>query len=121
MLFQMELPEIIDGEDKSSPFKNRMRKNYRHVRKWAKRTGTDCFRIYDRDIKEYPFAIDFYAGKFCVHYFSYEPETNEPSDRRVEEVESALAALFGATRENIYWRTRMQEQTQYGAGPPPSG
>ena len=29
------LPMIADGEDKSSPLKNRIRKNYRHVRKWA--------------------------------------------------------------------------------------
>ena len=48
------LPAIADGEDKSSPFKNRIRKNYRHLRKWAKRTVTDCFRIYDRDVKGYP-------------------------------------------------------------------
>ena len=63
---QIFLPHIIDGEDKSSPLKNRIRKNYKHVRKWAQRSETDCFRIYDRDIKEYPLAIDFYAGRFCV-------------------------------------------------------
>ena len=64
------LPAIGDGEDKSSPLKNRIRKNYRHLRKWARRTETDCFRVYDRDIKEYPLAIDFYAGRFSVQYFS---------------------------------------------------
>ena len=76
------LPAIADSEDKSCPLKNRIRKNYRHVRKWAKRTHTDCFRVYDRDIKEYPLAIDFYAGRFSVQYFSYNREDdNPPSDR----------------------------------------
>ena len=74
----MHLPAIADGEDKSCPLKNRIRKNYRHVRKWAKRTNTDCFRIYDRDIKEYPLAIDFYAGRFCVQFFSYDRENDAP-------------------------------------------
>ena len=61
----MILPNIIDGEDKNSALKNRIRKNYKHLRKWAKRTQTDCFRIYDRDIKEYPLAVDIYAGRLC--------------------------------------------------------
>jgi hypothetical protein len=53
------LPSLLDNEDKTSAFKNRVRKNYNHIRKWAKRTQSNCFRIYDRDIKEYPVAIDF--------------------------------------------------------------
>ena len=74
----ISLPTIADGEDKSSPFTNRMRKNYRHVRKWAKKSATNCFRIYDREIRQYPLAIDFYAGKFCIQYFSHTRESAEP-------------------------------------------
>ena len=102
------LPNIADGEDKSSPFKNRMRKNVQHVRKWAKRTLTDCFRIYDRDIKEYPLAIEFYAGRFCVQYFSYDRDRDEPTVELKDEVELALSSLFGATPDKIYWRTRVK-------------
>ncbi len=105
---ELFLPEIADGEDKSSPFKNRIRKNYRHVRKWAKRTATNCFRIYDRDIKEYPLAIDFYAGRFCVQYFSYDRLSDEPPPERVEETEAALHSIFGARPEDIFWRTRLR-------------
>ena len=54
--FDLSLPIIHDGEDKSSPLKNRIRKNYRHIRKWAKRTETNCFRIYDRDNKAVSFS-----------------------------------------------------------------
>lgn len=107
-MHEVFLPEIADGEDKSSPFKNRIRKNYRHVRKWAKRTGTNCFRVYDRDIKEYPIAIDFYAGRFCVQYFSYDRSSDEPPPERVEETEQALYSIFGARPEEIYWRTRVR-------------
>ena len=102
------LPDIADGEDKSSPFINCIRKTYRHVRKWAKRTETNCFRIYDRDMHHYPLAIDFYAGRFCVHYFSQDREEIDPPDFLIEEVEQALKALFGAERESIYWRNRIR-------------
>lgn len=103
------LPAISDGEDKSSPFKNRIRKNYRHVRKWAKRSETDCFRIYDRDIKEYPLVIDFYAGKFCVQYFSDRDEEDLPSDFQ-DEIEKTICSIFGVMSDVIYWRTRIRRK-----------
>jgi 23S rRNA (cytosine1962-C5)-methyltransferase len=102
------LPSISDGEDKTSPFKNRIRKNYRHVRKWAKRTGTDCFRVYDRDIKEYPVVIDFYAGRFCVQYFCQSRDDDEPPADLKEETEQAILSIFAASPEDIHWRTRIK-------------
>ena len=109
------LPDIADGEDKSSPLANRIRKNYRHIRKWAKRSITNCFRIYDRDIREYPLAIDFYAGKFCVQYFSQSRESCEPPPALVQEVEKALQTVFGKECDKIYWKTRAKrkETRQY--------
>lgn len=107
---KISLPSISDGEDKSSPFKNRIRKNYRHIRKWAKRSETDCFRVYDRDIKEYPLAIDFYAGRFCVQYFSSDRENDDPPSDLKDEVDQTLSAIFGTTSDLIYWRTRIRRK-----------
>jgi 23S rRNA (cytosine1962-C5)-methyltransferase len=112
---ELFLPSIADGEDKSSPLVNRIRKNYRHVRKWAKRSMTNCFRIYDREIRQYPLAIDFYAGRFCVHYFSPKRESHEPPTELVQEIEKALHTVFGEAFGTIYWRTRAKrkETRQY--------
>ncbi len=41
-------------------FANRLRKNLAHRRKWARRRGITCYRIYDRDVPQFPFAIDWY-------------------------------------------------------------
>ncbi len=103
----MELPIIADGEDKSSPFKNRIRKNYRHVRKWAKRTATNCFRIYDRDIKEYPLTIDFYAGHFYVQVFTTGDEIPEELQKETEE---ALCSIFETNTSLIFWRARVKRK-----------
>jgi 23S rRNA (cytosine1962-C5)-methyltransferase len=104
----LELPNILDGEDQSSMLGNRIRKNYRHVRKWAKRTETNAFRIYDWEIGKYPLAIDFYAGRFCVQYFSRDRENPEPSQELEQEVEQVLASIFGAKPEDIFWRSRIK-------------
>lgn len=106
----LSLPSIADGEDKSSPLKNRIRNNYRHVRKWAKRTETNAFRIYDRDIKEYPLAIDYYDGRFCVHYFTSSVEKEQPPSDLAEETTQAICSLFATQPTSIYWRTRKKRE-----------
>ncbi len=112
MLF---LPEIAEGEDKSSPFMNCLRKNYRHLRKWAKRTETDCFRIFDRDMHHYPIAVDHYAGHFCIQFFSTTRATQEPTAYFIQEVESCLKKLFGLGCKRIFWkiRAKRKETRQY--------
>jgi 23S rRNA G2069 N7-methylase RlmK/C1962 C5-methylase RlmI len=106
----MKLPIIQDNDDKTSSFKNCIRNNYRHIRKWGERTNTNCFRIYDRDIKEFPVAIDFYAGRFCVHYFTFPGEGDEPREDLRDAVETTLFALFQAKPSSIYARTRMRRE-----------
>lgn len=106
----LSLPLIADHEDKSSPLKNRIRKNYRHLRKWANRTKTNCFRVYDRDIKEYPLAIDFYDGRFCVQYFSFNRDDDEAPEELVNEINGVLSSIFGTAPNLIYWRSRIKRK-----------
>lgn len=105
---ELMLPTISDGEDKTSPFKNRLRKNYRHLRKWAKRTRSDCFRLYDRDIKEYPLAIDLYANRFAIHYFASAQDEGEVPSEMLDEVNEALISIFNVDKSLIFWRTRLR-------------
>ncbi len=42
-------------------FGNRLRKNLAHWQKWARRRGISCYRIYDRDVPQFPFAIDWFG------------------------------------------------------------
>ncbi len=108
--FTITLPILLDNEDKTCPLKNRIRKNYLHLRKWAKRTSTNCFRIYDRDIKEYPIAIDFYDGKFCIHFFTFEKDSYDPPKELCNQISQILHSLFSAHQSNIFWRTRFKRE-----------
>jgi len=42
-------------------FANRLQKRFRHLKKWAHRTGVGAFRLYDRDIPEIPLVLDYYG------------------------------------------------------------
>ncbi|MEW6283421.1 MAG: class I SAM-dependent methyltransferase [Candidatus Eremiobacterota bacterium] len=47
---------------------DRLRKNLRHLQKWARRSQVSCFRVYDRDIPQHPVTVDTYEGRvvaFC--------------------------------------------------------
>jgi len=41
-------------------FANRIAKQYKLLRKWARKNRVSCFRLYDRDIPEVPLALDLY-------------------------------------------------------------
>lgn len=40
---------------------NRIAKNLKNLRKWARKNRITCYRIYDKDIPEIPLAIDIYS------------------------------------------------------------
>jgi 23S rRNA (cytosine1962-C5)-methyltransferase len=44
-------------------FGNRVRKNARHFGKWARRRGLEAYRVYDRDLPEFAFALDVYGER----------------------------------------------------------
>ena len=41
---------------------NRLSKRLRHLRGWAAAEDVSCFRLYERDIPEYPAIVDWYDG-----------------------------------------------------------
>jgi 23S rRNA (guanine2069-N7)-methyltransferase len=49
---------------------NRVAKNYKHLKRWARREGIECFRVYDRDIPELPFALDVYGQNAQLQEYS---------------------------------------------------
>ena len=46
---------------------NRLEKNYKKLSSWAKKYEIEAFRLYDRDIPEFPFIVDLY-GQFVLIY-----------------------------------------------------
>ena len=86
----IELPDIAEGEFKNSAFINCIRNNYRHVKKWAKRTNTNCFRIYDRQLHHYPLAIDFMRDAIASIISPNRATATRPADEIVKKRSTRL-------------------------------
>ena len=55
--------------DAAEALANRLRKNARHLARWARREDLEAYRLYDRDIPEFPYAIDRYGQWLHVQLF----------------------------------------------------
>jgi 23S rRNA (cytosine1962-C5)-methyltransferase len=107
-----------------TPFLNRLTKNLRHCSKWARRHGIECFRIYDRDLPEFPLAIDVYAGRPHVQAYETRWEADETTyDAWVVAVRETVAELFAIAPQALAFKVRRRQKgtAQYEpTGSPPA-
>jgi len=59
---------------------NRLQKNLKRLKPYVKQLETNCYRIYDQDIPEFPYSIDIYSKYAVVSHF-YSPIDEEPEKR----------------------------------------
>ena len=60
--------ELFSAE--ASALAHRLRKNARHLAPWARREELEAYRLYDRDIPEFPYAIDRYGEWLHAQLFA---------------------------------------------------
>jgi len=77
---------------------NRLRKNLRHLRKWARREGVTCWRVYDRDMPEVPVTVDWYEGRVVVNDFGVDWD---PTDAVVAALEVDPIAVYTKRRARM--------------------
>lgn len=105
-------------------FANRLRKNVRHLGKWARRQGVTCFRVYDADLPEYAMAIDVYEGagpdegRRFAHVQEYAPPPQIPAEKAETRLAEALAVLpdvLGVAPDDVALKVRARQRgsTQY--------
>ncbi len=102
--------------EQSLYFANRVIKRDKHLRKWARKTDTDCYRVYDRDIPEVPLSLDRY-GEAAVLYL-YERPYDKPDDEETAWLELMAGAATGAlnierTSLVVKTRRRLGVEDQY--------
>ncbi len=93
-------------------FANRLRKNARHLAKWARREQVTCWRVYDRDIPEVPITVDTYEGALVVNDYRIDPGDAGWLDELAAAARDVLDAkdVFVKRRERLVDR---QEGHQY--------
>ncbi|PHV12208.1 class I SAM-dependent methyltransferase [Chitinimonas sp. BJB300] len=95
-------------------FQNRLAKNAKHYAKWAKRVGTEAYRIYDRDIPQYPVAVDVYGGR--AHIAEYDTgwqQTDEEHAAWAAEVRATVADVLGMPPKTIAFKIRRRQKGEF--------
>ncbi len=96
---------------------NRLEKQYKHLRKWARRTGVSCFRLYDKDIPEIPLAVDLYtesgSGDLYLHIALYERPYDKPDEEEIlwmQSMKEAAADILGIPTSRIFTKIRKRQR-----------
>jgi 23S rRNA (guanine2445-N2)-methyltransferase / 23S rRNA (guanine2069-N7)-methyltransferase len=100
-----------------SMFINRVKKNYLFLKKWSKRENITAFRIYDKDIPQYPFAVDFYSGAIVLYQYERSKNNSELSNEyeiadllQLEEVISDLKKYFVLNENDFFLKVRKKQK-----------
>lgn len=108
----------MSGDDKFIMFANRLSKVYRHLSKLARSEGVTCYRLFDRDLPEFPLIIEWYEGRLNVaEYRSHHKLTETEHAAWLERSLDTAASVLGISRTDIFLRERKRKagrQDQYG-------
>ena len=108
----------------SEQFARRLQKVARQRRKWAKREGITCYRVYDADLPDYSAAIDLYEGsastpgRWLVIAEYAAPRSVDPSlaQTRLLDILTLAPRILSVDPDNVYAKARLRSRggSQYG-------
>lgn len=94
-------------DEKFQMFINRLQKVYKHKSKIAKRQNISCWRVYDHDLPEFPFIIEFYDDKLCVsEYRRRHGMDDELHNEWLTSSLECIRSVLNIADENIFLRER---------------
>jgi 23S rRNA (guanine2445-N2)-methyltransferase / 23S rRNA (guanine2069-N7)-methyltransferase len=111
-LLRFEIPHRTTADAiEAADFANRLRKNLKHLGRWARRSGVSCYRLYDADLPEYALAVDLYAtdAGLQVHVQEYAaPKTVDPvhAERRLRQALAAIQEVLQVPAAAIHFKVR---------------
>ncbi|MCO4754081.1 MAG: class I SAM-dependent methyltransferase [Bacteriovoracaceae bacterium] len=100
-------------EDKTT-IQNRLLKNFKKLKKWINQNNIEAYRLYDKDIPQYPYIIDIYKDSAIVWEKGKKLEPTEENQSKVEQHRSdiiqAIQQSMGIERSNIYLKVRQVQK-----------
>lgn len=91
-------------------FQNRLAKVYKHRSRLAKRMGISCYRLYDKDLPEFPVMIDVYDTNVCLSEYRAKHHLTEDEHLNwLEGTVTAIARVLQIAEENIYTKERRRK------------
>jgi 23S rRNA (guanine2445-N2)-methyltransferase / 23S rRNA (guanine2069-N7)-methyltransferase len=109
-------PKADLSSEHAQGFANRLRKNVRHLSRWAAREDITCWRVYDADLPDYALAIDLYhdlEGLRWIHAQEYAPpKTIDPliAQRRLDEALLVMQDILETPPQRIALKRRERQR-----------
>lgn len=94
---------------------NRLAKNVKARRAWAKREGVTAYRLYDLDMPEWPVSVDEYAGLVHVIAYPRKKQLKAGADAVASEVRTACAQGLGVAEADVF--VKVHEPKPWGEAP----
>lgn len=95
-----------------SAIQNRLEKNYRKLKNWSERNRFEAFRLYDRDIPEFPYIVDIYKD-YVVVYDKSDPVKDAGKNHLEPTLEGIKSVLKVDDSHIILKRRQRQDEDQY--------
>lgn len=89
-------------------FTNRLNKNFKHFSKIMRKQNTQAYRIYDKDIPEFPFAVDIYADKRVIYEYDAPHKQIDENDRQNAVLSVCMAT--DCTQDKVYYKVRKRQK-----------
>lgn len=86
---------------------NRLEKNFKKLQPWSEKNLIEAYRLYDRDIPEFPFIVDRYKNYFVVYDKS---QAIDQGKNHLPLLIDALKVLFTATETEIIVKKRQRQK-----------
>lgn len=103
------------NEDKLKMFENRLEKVFKHRSKLARRQNITCYRVYDHDLPEFPFAIEIYEENiYLAEYLRRHGMEDEEHNEWLSACEDVIARILNIDADNIYSRQRNRKFGRLG-------
>jgi 23S rRNA (cytosine1962-C5)-methyltransferase/23S rRNA (guanine2445-N2)-methyltransferase / 23S rRNA (guanine2069-N7)-methyltransferase len=86
---------------------NRIEKNFKKLSSWAEKNKIEAYRLYDRDIPEYPFIVDRYKDFFVIYDKSQKIDEEK---NHLPHLIEAIKNLFKTPEEKIILKKRQVQK-----------
>ena len=96
-------------------FRNRLVKVYRHLGKQARKAGISCYRVYDHDLPEFPFVIEFYGDALYVAEYRRNHGMEESDyEAWMETSLEVMSEVLSVPKEKIFLKLRQRKPGRLG-------
>lgn len=99
------------GKAQAEIFHNRLVKRARHLRRWPRKQGITCYRLYERDEPQVPLVVDRYED--CLHITEYErPHDRSPAEHAdwLDLMARTAADALKVDLDKVFLKRRRRQQ-----------